>query len=109
MAGAGALDKRVTFQTPGKTPDGQGGNVVGWANVLTVWGEFVPERGAERLEAGRLQEAAAGILRIRSSSASRAIGPSHRVLIAGIAHQVRSIADPDNQFRELVVERGVAS
>ncbi len=114
MAGAGALNKRVTFQEESKTPDGMGGNAVGWANVLTVWGEFVPERGAERVEAGRLNEAAMGILRIRSSAASRVIGPSHRVLIPIspgniVAHQVRSIADPDNQFLEIVVERGVAS
>jgi SPP1 family predicted phage head-tail adaptor len=107
---AGPLRKRVTFEREMRTEDAGGGAAVAWGDPLTVWGQFQPERGAERLSSGRLESALAGVLRIRSSDAARQITADQRVTIDGIAHQIRSIANPDqrNRMIEMTVERGVA-
>lgn len=108
---AGRLNKRVTFQEETRTSDGGGGAAVAWQDVLTCWGGYSPDRGREKLEAGRLETSAAGILKVRSSIASRALGASNRVLIDGAAHQIRSVSNPDQhkRFLEFVVELGVAT
>lgn len=110
MARAGQLNKRITFQSEIRTADGGGGFARSWGGDLTVWGQFVPERGSERLEAGRLEASLAGIVRVRHSSETAAIGESHRVLIDGEPFQIRSIANPDQRRRvlEFTVEKGVA-
>lgn len=108
--GAGQLRDRVTFQKEIRTPDGGGGSTKSWGDDLTVWGQFNPERGRERLAAGRLESALGGVLKIRSSIAARALTTSHRVTIDGDRFQIRSIANPDrrNRFLEMVVEKNVA-
>lgn len=111
---AGRLNQRVTFQQESTVPDGGGGQTVSWLNVaglVSIAAEFRPERGRERLEAGRLEAANAGTLRIRSFALSRSITEKHRVLIDTVPYQVRSIVDPDGrrEMLELLVERGVAT
>lgn len=108
---AGRRRKRVTFQEAFETPDGGGGNATSWRNTVTVWGGLREERGRERVEAGRLESAMAGTLTVLSSSDTRQIGAANRVLIDGIAYQIRSIGNPDQKNKELemVVERGVAT
>ena len=61
------------------------------------------------------EDAQAGVLRVRAFSVTEAITPSHRVLIDGVAWNIRSVANPDRRSRviEMVVEkagaRGVAT
>lgn len=108
---AGRARDRVTFQVETQTDDGGGGYALAWVDALTVSGEYRPERGRERVEAGRLETSMAGTLRVRWSSESRAITTAHRVLIDGEAYQIRSIENEDRRNRDLVmvVERGVAT
>lgn len=107
---AGRLRKRVTFQAETRTGDGGGGSARGWGDDLEVWGEFQPQRGREQLEAGRLEAALAGVLRVRSSSETRLVTEKHSVLIDGARFQIRTIANPDgkNDMLEMTVEKGVA-
>lgn len=107
---AGSLRKRLTFETEGETPDGGGGYVAGWSTIATVWGSFRPERGRERLEAGRLEGAVAGVVRVRSSATTRTITEKDRVTFGGDSYQIRSLTNPDqrNKFLEFLVEKGVA-
>jgi SPP1 family predicted phage head-tail adaptor len=108
---AGRLNKRVTFQQQVRTPDGGGGAALTWGNDIEVWGGFAPERGQERLEAGRLEAALAGVLKVRYSSEIAAVDASWSVTIDGERHQIRSISNPDQKTRivEMTVERGVAN
>lgn len=108
---AGQLNKRVTFQTATETSDGGGGGSTSWGGNVTVWGQFRPERGRERLEAGRLESAEAGVLTVRSSEATRAITSAYRVLIDSIPFNIRAVSNPDqrNKAIEMVVEKGVAT
>lgn len=111
MARAGTLNKRVTFQRRVVTDDGGGGHSREWSNLVEVWGGFSPERGSERLEAGRLQGSLFGVLRVRSSATTRTVTVDDRVMIDGVAHQIRSVANTDqrNRMLDILVERGVAT
>ncbi|RMF11097.1 MAG: head-tail adaptor protein [Alphaproteobacteria bacterium] len=108
---SGSLRDRVVFEAESLTPDGGGGNMRAWVAAVTTRGQFIPERGRERLETGRLEAALGGVLRVRSSAATRAITPEHRVTINGDVFQIRSVSNPDrrNKMIEMSVERGVAT
>lgn len=108
---AGRLRKRAFFQRKDREPDEQGGGAVSWVPLLDRAAAFAPERGRERLKAGRLEAALGGVVTIRSCSATRAITEADRVLIDGVPYQIRSIANPDSRDRdlEIVVEKGVAT
>lgn len=108
---AGQLFDRIAFRSPVYDNDGQGGGSVVWTPEFTVWGAFMPKRGREQLEAGRLESAVEGVVKVRSSSQSKTIKPDWICVIDGVDYNIRSITNPDrrNRFLELVVERGVAT
>lgn len=114
MPGAGQLRDRVRFERSGDIPDGGGGTVEGWESIeglANVRGAFMPERSRERLEAGRLESAVAGTLKVRSSNASREVTAADRAIINGQPYAIRSVTNPDrhNKYLEMSVERGVAT
>lgn len=108
---AGQFRHRVTFQAETETPDSGGGYSLAWSDVTTVWGGFKPERGSERVKAGRLEATLGGVLTVRSSTVTRTITEAHRVLINGDAYNIHAIANPDgrNKYLELSVVKGVAT
>lgn len=103
---AGSLNKRARFDALVELPDGAGGFTRVWQPVMTVWASFTPERARERVQAGRLGSAFAGVLRIRSSTAARQITQKHRVVVDGVTYDIRSAANPDqrNDMLEFSVE-----
>lgn len=105
---SGLLRKRVTFQRQERIADEGGGGEIIWNDLVEVWGQFTPERGFERLEAGRLQGNMMGTLKVRVSSETEAVTLADRVIIDDTEHQIRGIAQPDqkNRMLEYVVERG---
>lgn len=112
---AGQLRDRVSIQAPAQVGDGGGGVVEGWENVIgleAVRGYFRPERGAEKLAAGRLEDGNAGVLRLRSSAASRGITARHRAVINGVVHAIVSPPvniDRRNRYVEMTVRQGSGS
>lgn len=112
---AGRLRGRVTFEQEVKSPDGGGGASIEWGNGFSVWGGFKPERGQERMEAGRLQASLAGVLTVRGSSKVDRVTEDWSVLISvrGIEsrYQIRSISNPDERgkYIEMSVEKGKAN
>lgn len=52
---AGDMRHRVTIQVQSKAPDGMGGFEVTWTDLDTVWAAIWPIRGAERIEAMKLE------------------------------------------------------
>lgn len=111
MASAGRMNKRVVFERKTHVDDGGGGGTTTWSTLTTVAAAFFPERGRERLEAGRLEAAVAGVLRIRWSNTAKDITENDRVKIDSVPYQIRAIMQPDQKRRqiEMLVERGVAS
>lgn len=103
---AGDLNKRARFEELVRVPDGGGGYDETWQPLLTVWAQFSPERARERVQAGRLESAFAGALRIRSSTAARQITQQHRVVLDGVTYDIKSVSNPDqrNDMIEMSVE-----
>ena len=62
---ASDLRHRVLIQAPTRTPDGQGGSTVTWADVATVWAQVTPGTGGERVIAHGLREQSPYDVRIR--------------------------------------------
>lgn len=108
---AGQMRDRVTFQEAQEVSDGGGGYDVTWSPVATVWGSFIPERGSERVQAGRIENPVSGVLRIRYSSDVSGIDETYRALIDGVVYNIRSVTQPDRRQRaiEMIIERGVAT
>lgn len=109
-AKARRLRNRVEFQRPVEMTSPLGEAYRGWETVARRWADYIPQRGREQLEAGRLQSEVPGTLQVRFDSVTKDIAAEYRVLIDGVEHQIRSIMDPDMRRRiiEMVVERGVA-
>lgn len=103
---AGTLNKRATFLSQVSVSDGAGGSTVSWQEYVTVWAQLSPERAREKIQQGRIADAQAGVLRVRSSTATRLIDGTYRVLVDGVVYNVRGAANPDqrNDMIELVVE-----
>jgi SPP1 family predicted phage head-tail adaptor len=108
---AGRLRNRCEFQRPVVETSPTGNQRKGWESFMKVWGDLLPQRGREQIEAGRLESQVPGTLQIRFSSVAAQIDASYRVTIGGEPYQIRSVMDPDMRRRiiEMVVERGVAT
>lgn len=107
----GDRNKRVYFQRSLRTSDGGGGWAVQWQPVTVAWGQLRLERGRERLAAGRLESAVAGILTVPYSEEAAAVDADYRAVIDGVPYQIRSVTNPDQRrkFLEMIVEEGVAT
>ncbi len=107
---AGSLRHRACFERAADVADGAGGSTRTWAPFLTVWARWQPERGGERVAAGRLESAVAGVLTVRRSTDSCAVTAADRVVLDGNTYQIRSIVNAAgrDRFLEMTIERGVA-
>ncbi|WP_458760545.1 phage head closure protein [Afipia sp. TerB] len=103
---AGSLNKRATFQNQVSVSDGAGGSTLTWADFTTVWAQFSPERAREKIQQGRIADNQAGALRVRSSTKTRQINDTFRVLLDGVTFNVRSGINPDqrNDMIEFAIE-----
>jgi len=103
---AGTLNKRATFKKPTRTQDATGGWVTTLSDYITVWAQLSPERAREKIQQGRIANASAGALRIRSSTQTRQIDGTFVVVVDGVTYNVRGSANPDqrNDMLEIIVE-----
>ena len=104
---AGRLRTRIRFERPVEKTDELGNAYDGWEALFERWGDLLPQRGREQVEAGRLESSNLGTLQVRWSADAAALDASHRAVIDGQHWQIRSIIDPDMRRRtlEMVVER----
>lgn len=108
------MDQLVAFDAPLEGDDGHGGVETGWDvdNSVQCHAEFRYQRGGEGREAARPEQGAGVIkVRVRSSSATRAITPSWRLrdLRRGTVYNLREVdAETDRANVWIVAERGVA-
>ncbi len=82
-----------------------------WEQLVTVRANLRETTGRERLAAGRLEAPATGTLRVRASSATRAITAADRVTVRGHLWSIVSPpVDPEGRGRllEFTLERGGA-
>ncbi len=106
---AGQLRDIVRFEREVKVPDGGGGYDLSWVPLLSVRGHLVLERGRERIEAGRIEAAVSGVLRVRWQNALQDLSAADRAVVNDVAYNIKSDPiNPDRRRRmlEMNVERG---
>jgi len=99
---AGSRDQRVTFQRFTSTPDGAGGSVDTWADLISRWCEVKPLSGGERAAAQQTESPRNYRLTVPNDSGTRGLTTADRIVWEGITMQIRFIAYPgkgDLEFR----------
>ena len=76
---AGALDHRVTFQSPVQERDADGQLHQGWETAFEAWAAVKYLRGTEAVMQARMQSRSPAILTIRNSEAARRVTSEWRV------------------------------
>ena len=102
MIYAGALDTVVEFQSLTTTSDGMGSSVETWTAMTGVptRAEFMPLRGQEQIEAGKLESRNVFKLRIRRTAL---ITPGVRVVVRGMTADIRSVEDNYRNGMDMVL------
>ena len=92
MIFSGRLDEVVTFKSLATTTDSMGATVETWSTMTGVptRAEYIPLRGLEQVEAGKLESDMVFKLRIRRSSS---ITPGCRVVVRGVTAKITGIED----------------
>lgn len=116
MANTGSMSKRATFQRDTGTIGVGGSKTRNWSTLpglARVPVEYRPERGRERVQAGRLESSAPAIITLQDCAAVRDLTPADIIVIheqtGDVPHRIDSIGNPDQQSRdiEIVAVRGV--
>lgn len=99
--GAGSLRDRLHFQQRLVGQDGFGNERPGeWQTMFTAAAELIPLRGTETVMAARLAGMQPYVIRIRSSTQSRLVDTSWRIVDARRPERIfniTAIVDPDNR------------
>jgi SPP1 family predicted phage head-tail adaptor len=86
------LDQKITIQVLTTGTDAMGATTESWAAVsgAPTWAEYLPLRGLERIEAGKVSEKEQFKLKIRRYSA---LTRAHRVVYGGTNYEILDIED----------------
>ena len=89
---AGRLDEVITIQSVTNSKDGMGATTEVWATVTgaPTRAEYMPLRGQELIEAGKLEADHMFKLRIRRNTS---VTPGCRVSVRGMTAKIKSIED----------------
>jgi SPP1 family predicted phage head-tail adaptor len=92
MITAGSLDWTILIQSLTVGADGMGAITETWSTVTDApkWAQYIPLRGTERIEAGKMTSKAVSKIRIRRYAS---LTPAHRVVHSGATYQITGIED----------------
>lgn len=96
----GRMRRQVTIRTMTRTPDGMGGYTETPVDVPNVWAEVEPLEGREQLQAMQtgMQRPHRFTMRYRAGMTG-----AHTIIYATRTFDVKSVVDPDEKHRELVI------
>lgn len=101
MIGAGKRINRIRFEAPVRTPlDVGGDDLTGWTLHFICDANIKYGTGSERREAAQEAASAPATFRVPSSSETRAVDESFRIVLDGAHWDISSIA-PSMDQREL--------
>lgn len=108
---AGNLSDRITVQRVVGGDDGYGNSIVSWADLITVWADFLEQLGREKLASGRPEASRAATVRVKRSPNSLGFTPADRIVARGAVWNILSISavGRDRELLELLCETGVAA
>lgn len=95
--GAGARNRRITFQTKTTTTDALGGEVVTWVDGYSVWAKVTPVSDGEKWRAGQVERREIAWFRCRASSETDAITTEARILLDGAAWSISGKKEADDR------------
>ncbi|OWJ70993.1 phage head-tail adapter protein [Haematobacter missouriensis] len=111
VSAAGGRNFRVAFDEPIATPNGQGGQLMGWTERLHAYARIMWLRGSETVIAARLAGRQPAVVVIPSSTIARLITTEWRMrdVRSGDVFNIRTMVESDDRADiELTVEKGVA-
>lgn len=91
---------RVTLQGVTRTDDEGGGHTEAWTNTATVWAAIEPLTGVEALRGMQLSARVTHRVRMRYRAGVTA---KARLAYDGRTFEVRSVIDPEERHRELIL------
>jgi len=99
---SGRLDTVVSFKSLTAGADGMGATTETWATMSNVptRAEYIPMRGIEQVEAGKLAAKMVFKLRIRRSDS---ITPGVRVVVRGVTAKITGIEDSGRNGMDMVL------
>ena len=113
--GGGFLRRRIELQRKTSTPDGAGGSTKGFETYDTVFAEWRPLSGKDRLQAEQIQSAVGYRVLIRfkpspTNPQAPFVKAEDRILYKGRPYNIRAVIDVEDRRRwlELDVESGVS-
>jgi len=95
----GKLRQRITLQQQTIARDIVGGEVITWADVVTVWGAVEPNTGTWYFAAKQANSKVDGRVRIRH----RTVEPTWRIKFGDRYLSIISILNPDESKKETVI------
>lgn len=102
---SGALRDRVNVERNSPVSDGYGNTVGGWGTLYAgVPASVLPMKGGEVVRMSRVESSGAVEIWMRSSSETRSITPSDRLInsATGAIYEIRHIADLTGRNRDLL-------
>lgn len=117
MATQGSMNKLATFKRDTGAVGVGGSKTRHWTDIpglVRVPVEYRPERGRERVQAGRLEASTVAFITIQDCAAVRGVTPADVVFIheqsGDVPHRIYSLENPDQRSRdvEIVAEKGVS-
>ena len=110
MARPGTLDQRITFQALTRTPDGAGGSIMSFADVVdapTVWADVFAIRSTETDAEGRLN--AAGLYKFTVRNRAD-INETCQIVWNEETYNIRNVKRMGSRamYLEIEAERGAA-
>ena len=110
--GAGKLTERVSLSKRGEVEDGYGNTVGGWVVQFETAAGFVHLRGGEAVMAARLENRHPVVIRIRTSTAARAVEAEWMLTDkrSGVEYAIKDVTPTvDRKWVDLLCERGVVA
>lgn len=108
--GAGKLTERVSLAKRGEVDDGYGNTVGGWIAQFEAAAGYTHLRGGESVMAARLDNRHPVVIRIRTSTAARAVEADWMLTDkrSGVEYAIKDVThDVGRAYIDLLCQRGV--
>jgi head-tail adaptor len=112
--GSGKMREKIEFQLKVASPDEYGNEQTEWRMQFTTAAELIPLKGGEPVLAARLTGVQPFVIRIRSSTAARAVTTAWRAVDARNPSRIFNITsvanvDQKNAYIDMMATQGVAT
>ena len=87
----GKLDRKITLKQQNGSLDEYGHKSNVWTDIATIWAEYIPDKGGERVGSGEIKASTSDKFRIRYSSVVANINPTWRLIFQGREYEISQV------------------